>query len=112
MRTFAYDYKNEIKKEYIDCKNRKCCVYVSTPVRSGKNTVHLIATYILLFIEWMERVFASDAFAAAFSGICLLMTVGIVGGVEFGLLSLAQGVGFSSVTLIVLGVFLYKKNKE
>ena len=71
-----------------------------------------ICVVLLRIIELLEKVFASDAFAATVVGVCLILVVGTIGGIEMAKLDVRSGVGFIIAFIGVASVIIYKKNNE
>ncbi len=68
--------------------------------------------FLWCLYQYVEKIVMTDAFAAGFCGVSFMLIIGIVGGIEFGTLSLKSGIIFSSVLISAVTLLLYKKNKE
>ncbi len=68
--------------------------------------------FLWCLYKYVEKIVMTDAFAAGFCGVSFMLIIGIVGGIEFGTLSLKSGIIFSSVLISAVTLLLYKKNKE
>ena len=86
--------------------------YIRKQTASSPTTAEIIIRLLSYFYKKLEKALLSDGFAAGFCGVALLLIVGIVGGIEFGTLSLKSGFIFSSVLLSTVCIIVYKKNKE
>ena len=91
---------------------RKCALYSKGNARSYSSSFVSVMRFLYLIYKLLEKVFATDEFAAAFIGVSLVLIVGVAGGVQFGVLSLSSGVLFSGILLSVVSLFIYKKNRE
>ena len=89
---------------------RKCALYSKGNTRTS--TFVKIMRFIYAIYKMLEKVFATEQFAAAFIGVSLVMIVGIVGGIQLGALSLTSGVVLSCILLSVISVFICKIDRE
>ena len=72
-------------------------------------------SYTDIVVELLSRLVSflrSDAFSAGFIGVSILLVIGIVGGLEFGLLSLYDGGIYSALILTAVSVLIYLNKKE
>ena len=86
--------------------------YIRKQTSGSLSTAEIVIRLLSYLYKTLEKVLLSDGFAAGFCGVALLLIIGIVGGIEFGTLSLKSGIIFSSVLLSTVGIIVYKKNKE
>ena len=62
---------------------------------------------ILMIIGRLLSFFRSDAFTAGFIGVAAFLVIGIVGGIEFGLLDFYHGGIYSALILSSSSVVIY-----
>ena len=67
---------------------------------------------LISFLQAMIRIVESDGFATAFYGVSFLLIAGIVGAVEFGRLSVADSIRYSSLVLSAVGIVIYRNNRH
>lgn len=97
-------YKN---LDYRTSSNTNKTVYPSKAGTSSKSGEISIVDMIVCALTHILAFLRSDAFTAGFIGVSILLIIGIVGGIEFGLLGLFDGGIYAAVILSAVSIVMY-----